>query len=184
MDNRQKIIDYFFKFYQIELTDFHEKNSCVDYVTYTDTRANKAAVIRHTIIKFNFEEHRQSNVVKVFVKYMYESDGSKSGLTFNDVFLKNKMKLGQKCVSVLDKQGVNHYYPAMQFTIEMNKLNHSISITDCSQSITIIKQYGTFAYSLEYIVNEIVCKQLESWNINTTDIELTDLIDMYFMAKI
>lgn len=179
------MIDYFFSSQNIEITEFHEKTYCVNSIIYIDTRASKSAVIRHQIIQFNFEEVYNSDcILKASVKYMYEFDGYKSGLVFKSDDIKNKMNLGKKCISVLDKEEINHYYPSMHFTIEMNTDKNTVVITDCYQRIIIIRKDGTTVYPLEYIVNEIVCNQLQSWNINTDDIALPDLIDLFLMVKI
>jgi hypothetical protein len=184
MDNKQQIIDYFFDSQDIELTEFHKREEWPDCLMFVDTREKKSAVVNHQIIRFRFEDHFKSEVVlRATVSYIYEN-GVKSGMQFKNKTLVEKMKLGQKCVSVLDQINVKHYYPAMYFTIEMNILDNIISVTNCYQSINILSGNGPSYRLLEDMVINIINRHFKDWDFSIDDIPLTDLIDMYLMARI
>lgn len=182
MDNEQKIIDYFFSSQNIELTEFHEKEQWSDCLMFVDTREKKSAVINHKIIQFKFEPSFQS-VLRATVSYIYEN-GVKSGMTLNNDAIVERMKLGQKCVDVLDRLNIQHYYPTIYFTLEMNTVDDTVDVTSCYQGINLITKNGLNYCCLEDIVFNIINRHFKEWNFPIEDIALTDLIDMYLMAKI
>jgi hypothetical protein len=184
MNNEEKMIDYFFKSQSIELTEFHEREEMPDCLMFVDTREKKSNVINHQIIRFRFEDHFKSEVIlRATVAYIYEN-GTKSGMTFNNEAIVERMKLGQKCVSVLDQLNIKHYYPAMYFTVEMNTVDNIISVTNCYQNINILSGNGPSYCLLEDIVINIINRHFKEWDLPIENIELSDLIDMYLMAKI
>ena len=184
MNNEEKMIDYFFKSQSIELTEFHERENWPDCLMFMDTREKKSNVINHKIIRFEFEDHFKSDVVlRATVSYIYEN-GVKSGMTFNNEAVVERMKLGQKCVSVLDLLKVEHYYPTMYFTIEMNTVDNTIEVTNCYQGINLITKNGLNYCCLEDVTMNIINSHFKEWDLPIDDIEFADLIDMYLMAKI
>lgn len=184
MDNFKKMTDYFFSSQNIEITEFHEIENKSNTLMFLDTRFKSSDVVNHQIVRFKFEKSSKSNEILIAtVAYIYDN-GIKSGLYFNNDLLVEKMKLGQKCISVLDKLNIKHYYPAMYFTLEMNTTDNTISMTNCYQSINLIITHGTSYHLLEDLVIDIIKKHFEKWHVDTVDIPLSDLIDIYFMAKI
>lgn len=184
MNNEQKIIDYFFSSQNIELTEFHEKEQWSDCLMFVDTREKKSEVINHQIIRFKFETRFKSDAVLISTaSYIYEN-GVKSGMIFNNEAIVERMKLGQKCVDVLDRLNVQHYYPTIYFTLEMNTVDDTVEVTNCYQGINLITENGLNYCCLEDIVFNIINRHFKKWNFPIEDIALTDLIDMYLMAKI
>lgn len=184
MNNEEKMIDYFFKSQSIELTEFHEREQMSDYLMFVDSREKKSNVINHQIIRFKFEDHFKSDIVlRATVSYIYEN-GAKSGMTFNNEAVVERMRLGQKCVSILDRLNIQHYYPSMYFIIEMNTVDNTIEVTKCYQGINLITKNGTNYCCLEDITVNIINRHFKDWDIPSDDIALSDLIDMYLMAKI
>lgn len=184
MNNEEKMIDYFFKSQAIELTEFHQREHISNYLMFVDTREKKSNVLHHQIIRFKFDDHFKSEVVlRATASYIYEN-GNKSGMTFNNEAVIERMKLGQKCVYVLDQLNIKHYYPAMCFTVEMNTVDNIISVTNCYQSINILSGSGPSYCLLEEIVINIINRHFKEWDIDIADLPFTDLIDMYLMAKI
>jgi hypothetical protein len=180
--NQQKIIEYFFSSQNIQLIESHEQETIGDTILIVNPNEKKNDVCKHQIIKFNFSR-KTDDILSATAVYAYDN-GTKDGMIFNNEFFIEKMKLGQKCISVLDKIPVKHYYPAMGFNIEMNTVENKIVLKECYQRINIIGTHGTSYHLLEKLVNDFICTNLKSWEINTHDIELTDLIDMFLMVDI
>lgn len=184
MNNEQKIIDYFFSSQNIELTEFHEKEHWSDCLMFVDTREKKSNVINHKIIRFKFDDHFESDVFfRATVSYTYEN-GVKSGMTFNNEAIVAMMKLGQKCVDVLDRLNIKHYYPTIYFKLKLHTVDNTVDVTSCYQGIDLITKHGLNYCGLEDIVFNIINQHFKEWNFPIEDIALTDLIDMYLMAKI
>jgi hypothetical protein len=181
MDNQQKIIDYFFISQGIELTQFHQIEQKSDGIMIVDIREKVSDVIHHQIVRFKIKE--SNNLLIANVSYIYEN-GVKSGMIFNNKALVEKMTLGQKCVSVLDKSNIKHYYACLNFTIELNTVDNTMEVTNCYQSINILNKHGPNYCLLEEIVTNIVNSYFKEWNVSIDNIPLTDLIDMYLMATI
>jgi len=184
MDNQQKIIDYFFNSQDIQLTSFHEQDIIGDTVLIVDPREKRNDVCKHQIIKFDFRmKDNSTSDLLATATYIYDN-GTKDGMTFSNDFFYNKMKLGQKCVTVLDKLNIKHYYPAIGFNIEMNTNENKIWVKDFYHRINLIRTHGTTFHLLEDCVTAIIKERLQDWEINVEELALTDLIDMYLMAAI
>lgn len=182
VENKQKIIEYFFSSQNIQLIESHEQETIGDTILIVNPNEKKNDVCNHQIIKFNFSR-KTDDILSATAVYAYDN-GTKDGMIFNNEFFIEKMKLGQKCISVLDRIPVKHYYPTMGFNIEMNTVENKIVLKECYQRINIIGTQGTSYHLLENLVNDFICTNLKSWEINTQDIELTNLIDMFLMVDI
>lgn len=184
MENKQKIIDYFFASQNIQLTEFHRQEAYHHGILIVDPREKSNLVCKHQIIQFDFDQDK-STENNLFAKafFIYEN-GKKNGMIFNNDFFIEQMKLGTKCVEALDRMGIRHYYPVICFNIEMDISKNTILVDSCYQRINIINVSGHSSYLLEDVVKDIITNRLSSWEVNTKETSLSDLIDMFLMADI
>jgi len=66
----------------------------------------------------------------------------------------------------------------------MDISKNTILVDSCYQRINIINVSGHSSYLLEDVVKDIITNRLSSWEVNTKETSLRDLIDMFLMADI
>jgi hypothetical protein len=188
MQNYQKMIQHFFEYCQVKITEPYIENSkpksATEYSVLYTLKEHPIPGHNKSLIDFNFKEDDTS--ISLIANYVYSGDGKKYGFCIDSKLLKEKAELGKKCMVFFKTMSIMHYCPVMTLIFKMDKRTKEIEWLDCYQSINIIinMRYSEDSVNLENYVNEMIEKEFEVLNEDPSGMGLSDKLDLFHMSYI